>query len=319
MKKNLILLFVLCCLGFATQATASELIGIWHLTTVETEQQTYENLKAIFIFEKGGLLKSARTSQSEPDLAGNWKFDKKRNIIIMISELDKDFDGIAKIIEISETKLIYKKDEDILYFERLKELDLVSDESFKTVENDIERLKFRESDFFDENGDYKYYEDEIKLPWQDADAKLISLGNVNQLVYTFSTLEDDNKVFKKDILIANVNSNPAEQSLIFDYIFYGFDRNNLPEDTEMPINTDYFSLLYPEEDNAFRFFGTELITTKAGTFDCTVIEVISTFDTYKKLWMINDKPGIYARIISDKPGPFGQYSIYELQEIKLKE
>jgi len=33
--------------------------------------------------------------------------------------------------------------------------------------------------------------------------------------------------------------------------------------------------------------------------------------------MINNKPGVYAKIIADKPGPFGQYSVYELLEIKM--
>jgi len=32
--------------------------------------------------------------------------------------------------------------------------------------------------------------------------------------------------------------------------------------------------------------------------------------------MIIDKPGIYAKIIEDKPGTFGYYNMYELQEIK---
>lgn len=44
------------------------------------------------------------------------------------------------------------------------------------------------------------------------------------------------------------------------------------------------------------------------------MEVIGSFETCKKLWMINDIPGVYAKIIADKPGTFGQYSVYELQE-----
>jgi len=39
----------------------------------------------------------------------------------------------------------------------------------------------------------------------------------------------------------------------------------------------------------------------------------------KKLWMINSKPGIFARIIVDKPGTFGLYGVYELEEIRMEE
>jgi hypothetical protein len=59
------------------------------------------------------------------------------------------------------------------------------------------------------------------------------------------------------------------------------------------------------------------ITTPAGTFECTVLESIDYDEVRKKLWMINDRLGIYARIIEENPDEiFGHYSVYELQEIK---
>jgi len=48
-----------------------------------------------------------------------------------------------------------------------------------------------------------------------------------------------------------------------------------------------------------------------------VVEALSDSDVLKKLWMINDRLGIYARIIEEDPDEtFGHYIIYELQEIK---
>ena len=85
----------------------------------------------------------------------------------------------------------------------------------------------------------------------------------------------------------------------------------------MPPNTEYTNLLYPEVEFNFRIVKTEEITTNAGTFLCTVIEAAQD-EIQKKLWMINDRPGVYAKIIIEKPGMFGAYSleIYELDEIQ---
>ncbi len=74
--------------------------------------------------------------------------------------------------------------------------------------------------------------------------------------------------------------------------------------------------MYPEEDNSCRIVGSEQIATPAGTFDCVVVEVAIDYETRKKLWMIKDKPGIYAKIIDDKEGTWGHYNMFELQEIK---
>ncbi|MBN2238122.1 MAG: hypothetical protein JW729_11220, partial [Bacteroidales bacterium] len=84
---------------------------------------------------------------------------------------------------------------------------------------------------------------------------------------------------------------------------------------ELRPNYEYSYPLYPLKDDTYRVVGQEQITTPAGTFDCTVLEVIYDYDIAKKLWMINDKIGVYAKIIEDKPGSFGKYAIFELQEI----
>jgi len=67
----------------------------------------------------------------------------------------------------------------------------------------------------------------------------------------------------------------------------------------------------------FRIVGTDSISTPAGTFSCTVVEGMDGDDKVK-LWMINNKPGIYAKIIIDRYSPFDEvdYKITELQKIK---
>ena len=108
-----------------------------------------------------------------------------------------------------------------------------------------------------------------------------------------------------------------EEGYLIDYIFYGYDSFNPPDDTQIPPNPSYDIDLYPLNEDIYRITGSEQITTPAGTFDCTVIEALGDSDLLKKLWMINDRLGIYARISEEDPDEnFGHYAIYELQEIK---
>jgi len=319
MKHISILLFLLFAITTVSHAQQSEITGIWQLSKVIAEGETYDNLKAIYIFEDGGLLKAARSAEGDLIDAGKWEFDEKQNTLIMSSTLDKDFNGNATVTKLTDNELIYEKDNALLHFNRLTAADLKPEKKNTAVAISPPRLDFTEADFFDENGEYKYYDDEQKLPWQDINAMLMSLENVRHLVYKYSKLDENTGTFDDKTLTADVTSNFSEQTLSIDFIFYGFDRYNLPEDVAMPSNEEYTNLLYPEEDNTFRIVGTEQISSPAGTFDCTVVEVVLSFETRKKLWMINDKPGIYAKIITDKPGKFGQYAVFELQEIQLVE
>ena len=318
MKHSLILFFLLCTIPEIANAQQAEIGGAWQLLNVKADGEIYENLKAIYVFQEGGILKAARSAQSELIAVGKWKFSKKQNALIMRSTLDKDFDGNATLIKISDSELVYEKDEAILYFKRIEAANLAPDNKSTSVAINIPRLNFTETDFFDDDNEYKYYDDEEKLPWQDVDDLLMSLVNVKQLVYNYAKLDNSTGEFNNEILTADVNSNPSEQALSIDYIFYGYDRYNLPEDVALQPNDEYLKPLYPEEENTFRIAGSEQIKTPAGTFNCTVVEVVLSFETRKKLWMINNKPGIYAKIITDKPSEFGMYSVFELQEIKMK-
>jgi hypothetical protein len=318
--KHILLFFFLLFTNIAiTNAQQFELPGTWQLLKVTVGEEIYDNLKAVYIFEDDGILKAARSAQSEIIDAGKWEYNKKKNTLIMSSSLDKDFDGTATLLKNSKNELVYEKDGAILYFKKIT-IEIPQPEAKPAnAKNTIPRLTYTEADFFTEEGEYKYYSDEEKLPWQDIDYMLISLVNVKDLVYKYSRLDENTMLFEDKILSANVKSDPSEQTLSIDYIFYGFDRDNLPDDTDLPPNTEYSNLLYPEEENTFRVSGSEQISTPAGSFNCTVVEVAGSFETRKKLWMIDSKPGIYARIITDKPGEFGQYSVFELQEIKMKE
>lgn len=184
----------------------------------------------------------------------------------------------------------------------------------------IEELSFTEMDFFTKDGDYKYEEEEGLLPWSDFYGLRPGLLNVKQLVYQYSTLLDDGKSFKSKTLTADVEASPEEEGFSIDFIFYGYDSYNLPEDADLPPNDEYYAPLYPLNGDTYRIAGEEALETPAGTFECTILETISPEGWRRKLWMVNDKIGIYAKIIEENTNEYtGHYCLYELMKIRTRE
>ncbi len=293
----------------AIENDASGLIGTWRLSNEENPEALHIiKFKSpdAFIFVKNTEYSTITSSN------GMWIFNKSEKTVKLIGHLEK-LGSQNKVIDITNDKISLENNGTIYSFKKEKKSAI-----------EIARLTFTYDDFFTEAKDgedryFKYNDDEQKLPWKDDREMMMTLVNVKQLVYKYSTLIEAIDVFENETLTADVNSNPQEQALSIDFIFNGYDRYSLPEDSGLPPNEfDAYNKLYPEEDNnTFRVVGSEQITTPAGTFDCTVIEVVGSFDRYKKLWMINDKPGIYAKIIvENRTENSGYYHVYELQDIK---
>ncbi len=282
---------------------ASGLIGLWeYANDMGDDTHRLVEFKApdtVTLIEKDENMES-RSS-------GMWLYDAELDRLIIIGQIER-IRGINDEVDITNNEVNFVNNKVATTLKKVVQDALA-----------IHRLAFSDKDFYDESGDYKYYDDEQKLPWQDSMNMMMKLVNVKQLVYNFSTLIEDAQVFEKKILKANVDSKPQDQLLSIDFIFYGYDIYNLPEDTALPPNNfDEYNKLYPLKDDSFRVSGAEEITVAAGTFNCTVIEAIGSFEENIKFWMINDQPGIIAKIIKDKPGRFGYYHVYELQSIETK-
>jgi hypothetical protein len=282
----------------------SGLIGIWEIKDEDNPGSTKHIMfespdKATLIIKEEGVDERQRSL---------WIYNEKDETLIILSRLEI-LRGLSKLIKL-DNENIELENNGIVY-------SLVNQEQ---SDNRIERLTFSEDEFYDEDGNWKYEEDDQKLPWQDFYDMMTSLENIHQLVYNYGKLIEDTEVFENKTLTANVRVDNDQETFSIDYIFNGYDSFDLPEDTQLPTSiyspSSYPSVLYPLGDAMpFRVIGKEEITTPAGTFNCTVIEALGDFEAKMKMWMINDKPCIYARIINDRPGSFGHYFMYELQEI----
>ncbi len=283
----------------------SGLLGMW-----EFKDSPYPAANTFLTFSGPDEFKMIQKEEGlESRLSGTWIFDSQDMSLIMIGLRGEDM--------LSGESNVFKIDADHLELENNGKV-FKAQKKVKSAQK-IEHLTFTESDFYNEDGDYKYYDDEYKLPWYDWAEIKTGLLNVKQLVYNYSTLINGTEAFESKILRADVNATIEEEGFTIDNIFEGFDSYNLPEEAELPQDRDYAQSLYPLENSTFRVAGNEQITTPAGTFNCVVIETATFSDALKKLWVITDKPGfgIYARIIEEDPDPtFGHYAVYELQEIK---
>ena len=288
----------------------SKLAGTWIIKNEEgTKYLTFElpdNFKTL-----------TKTEYSTSKSSGSWYFNSKEKTIVFIA-YDRELRGKNNIVSKTESKLVIEKNDKQITA-------LKQDEKAVKKASEIERLKFTQGDFYTDEGDPKYETDVEKLPWKDQYKMYKTLKAIKSLDYERSTLIEETKTFEVKALSANLTTDSDYEVISFDNIFSGFDRSSLPEDTEMPTlniesNNDNFSYVpFPYESYTFRIVNNdEQVEVKAGSFTCTTVELFSDNEEKVKLWMINDKPGVVAKIIIEKEDVFGelQYRLFELTKIQ---
>ncbi len=311
MKKT-ILLFAL--LLFISKINAQEdhpIIGVWQIENVQVDGQTKAGNGAVFIFEKGGVMKAARSLSGGSIPVGKWKCDKDRKMLIMKSTMDKDFNGEAKVLSLKDGKLSYQKDGAILNFKKA--------EMAKPDNTPIPALKFTTNDFITKDGDDKYLDDGAKLPWT-IEQIYENMKNIKEMVYHVDHFVPGNGKTDSWTNSYKVKFHSDKELGIREYSYSQKDYIDM-DDSIFPLNEDTAGqmIFFPQaEPEYFRYVGTEKVKTPAGTFDCTVMEGVGEFDLKLKYWMINDKPGVYAKIIKSKEDGFSMdyTNVYTLTEIK---
>jgi hypothetical protein len=268
----------------------SSLLGVWKFKSQERLQELIE------FKEPDNLLHIEMDDSYKGKHSGMWFYKPNTNELVIIGQIG-NLNGINTVLSISnnEVLLVNKGNKYILK---------------KAEQVTIERLDFLEEDFQNDTED--------NLPWKDYYKMIIEMSKIKQLVYQYDLLEENTSTFETKLLTANVSTNTDNEILNIDNVFNGYDRFSLYEDQEFPENKyDNFKPLYPCTASSFKVIGEEEITVPAGVFLCTVVEAQGDFSTQLKIYMIKDKPGIIAKVISDNPDEYGHYAIYQLKEIQL--
>jgi len=231
-------------------------------------------------------------------IKGDWIYNPKEDNLIFITQ-NSEYKGVYKISKKGESSFAVVHNKKKMKIEKLKQPEVA-----------VERLQWKDDDFYTEDGEYKYESDINKYSFNNFEEINLVYENISKLVYSFYRLLDNNQSFETTEVSAKVNNESMDTPNIED-IF----KNATQQDIET-ITFDEYKYIFPVNCEVFKFAGEEQIITPAGTFNCEVIEAMGDFDEKVKIWMSPEKPGIPIKIIRDlNEEPFGHYYVYELKQI----
>jgi len=177
----------------------------------------------------------------------------------------------------------------------------------------IEHLTFKEEDFPEENKDVE------KLPWREFDNMKDYLSKIKTLRYNKYDYYSDVDAFNMTEIFTEIE-NDSKSIKFEDYYYPNEEAVKLSETVKGYLQNAYNDF-YPQKDlDYYKVIDTQQkISVPAGTFICTVVEGMTGDDKFS-YWMINDKPGVFAKIIKENNGQFGNafYQKYELTDIIKK-
>jgi len=180
--------------------------------------------------------------------------------------------------------------------------------------NSVERLNYSYEDFEEEQTS------ELTIPWMwtSLGDMVNFLSNLEYLKYSYGTLAEDSDGFNYNSIVQLIEANINDNKVVFTNLQINEgDSLQFGQDYKDSMSEAYNDFFPQDEPNVYRITGTETLSVKAGSFDCTVVEGI-VYEDKVKFWMINEKPGVYARIIKEGESPFGdlEYHLIELEEIQ---
>ena len=236
---------------------------------------------------------------------GEWMYKPKQNTILFIAGRRSEIIGEAKIIEHKETIFSFENNGFNYVFKKLETVDV------KILD-------------FDENYLYEKQDQDNSLPWGDFEKLIEQATSMKMLVYKHGVYNSKIKVFEYDTVKYFTSYDQEEDRVVYRL---SNPSETLSEETEdVSVDNNYAT----DDAPGTKFFprsslsiyvvqGKEQITTPAGTFDCTVIVGMDDHEYKYKLWMIDSKPGVYAKLIVQYKDDFRktlEYSEYVLQELK---
>ncbi len=273
---------------------ASGIIGIWNITNNEgaTQLLKFESPDTYtYIYSTQGMSEKS---------SGTWIYNSAENTLIIIG-MTHNIKGENKIRKITEDELVFETSETII-------------SATKEVANNSsnERLNFTYEDIPEEpTGDYN-------LPWYDYYALVEYLQHVNYLKYRNGSLIKEMNTLKFTAIISEIEVDAEEQSVTFRNLWVSNNDTTQYSENYKGGMMESGNLFFPKNEPwPYKIVGIETVTVPAGTFECTVI-IAFDGETRLKYWMINNKPGVYAKTITESISVFDEleYSVVELEEIK---
>ena len=272
----------------------SKLIGTWNVENSDGSvvvMKFTEPNEFLLINSDGGVKETSR---------GEWIYNDDENSLIVLS-LSNIVKGMNKILKISDTELEMENTGSLIKAKKEEE-----------KENSIERLSFEYEDFPEEVSE-EYY-----LPWSGIEGLVYSLEQVEFLKYKYGKLLEEVNSFEYSTILSKIKVNVEKESVEFTNLYITEnDTSQFSQNYKGGLSEMYNDFFPKEELDPYKILGVKSVTVPAGTFECTVVIGFDGEDKVK-YWMINDSPGVYAKIIKEGLSVFDdlEYTIMELEEIK---
>jgi len=278
----------------------SKLAGNWKVDSDEHQSSLlkFELPDAFTMIESGDGMTSTYN--------GTWIYQPKKKALIMVGFFQEHpLRGKNKVEKISKKKLVLKNGGQTIKAKRIKK-----------TKKTIGRLTFTEEEMPEEQP-----VEGPQLPWADFYEMVEFLDTVHELTYSYGELVPKMNTLKYPYsIVSKLTVKPQKPSVCFtNFSVVKKDSSQFSEDYRDELARGYDKFFPQKELWPYRIIGTESVTVPAGTFSCTVVEGFDS-DAKVKYWLINEMPGIYAKIIIDETDPFGKpaYTVRELEKINYK-
>lgn len=270
----------------------SGLVGLWQYSV--DGELTYLKISA-----PDQLTYFAKSAYSTSSGAGTWIYNKEESSIIILSS-NRQLSGKHTLSNLSSNSFeLQKGDQEIaiskagLEDKKLEKLTFTEDEIYTSLESNTENLTLEGIGFL----------------WEDGEAKYNYLKKITRLNYAKSEYISELGASIATPISTPVTFNEDYYQIEMDPIFGLLSANEM----------DAQNLFYPlEVEYVYRVIGEEEVAVAAGTFKCKIVEAIGGYgDTKAKLYLVEDQPGIYAKIIIEtKDNDKVDYSSFELTSIE---
>lgn len=242
--------------------------------------------------------------------SGKWYFDKDNNSIIMFTSVRK-WNGKMECKIINDSIMVLASTRKEIKIQKVNNTAKNIQFLEFVEENDTSYSKFKSSYYYEQNNSFNFN-------WENTEAKIEFLKTVDRLTYNKSVLIPDFEVFDKSEISSNVEFEEDKYQISISQLFTFSNKDYTANKLER--ENIYYPLSRP---NKYKEKKDTILTTLAGSFECKVFDVVyDNGNTIARLYMIKDKPGIYARIIMygrNNHTDNKKYLIFELSDIDIKE
>ena len=270
----------------------TKLLGIWKLQNKQSDYYLRLKDDLSFVMLQKGKDISISTK-------GEWLLLPQEQKLLLSASLDT-LRGMSKLVKVNDRILQLQQNGIQIQAVRYKQ------------NIHLEPLDFTEEDFSEE------MDDTNKLPWKDNQQLLKQFNSIDKLQYLQYNYSADIESFITKDIVWDCSVDLQENSIRIVVSEIVNDKKNQLEIRSKDSMTNRYNHFFPEKDiQPFKVVSTdEKITVSAGTYSCTLVEGIDGNTKYK-YWMINDKPGLYAKIIKQSKDMFENisYQMIELNKI----